>query len=215
MQLGSGSGSPQGVRVGVVGGGYWGSKHVRTLSTLPEVSQVVAVDPCLERVRALAGTYPALQVRATLASALDDVDAVVIATPPRTHAPLALQASKQVMLQSLDEPEFARAMTRRYEAADRMLASDFNSAIFEHFQDACRRARKQRRLADHHVADVDRMKSVHIFFRSDRVDHCLFRNVRRQRQLDEYAVDFRFPIQLPDPLEKLLLSGRCRQSIHF
>ena len=39
-------------------------------------------------------------------------------------APLALQASKQVMLQSLDEPDFAKAMTRRYEAAERMLASD-------------------------------------------------------------------------------------------
>ena len=39
-------------------------------------------------------------------------------------APLALQASKQVMLQSLDEPEFAQAMTRRYEAAERMLASE-------------------------------------------------------------------------------------------
>jgi enoyl-CoA hydratase/carnithine racemase len=39
-------------------------------------------------------------------------------------APLALQASKQVMLQSLDEPDFARAMTRRYEAAERMLASE-------------------------------------------------------------------------------------------
>jgi enoyl-CoA hydratase/carnithine racemase len=39
-------------------------------------------------------------------------------------APLALQASKQVMLQSLEEPDFAKAMTRRYEAAERMLASD-------------------------------------------------------------------------------------------
>ena len=39
-------------------------------------------------------------------------------------APLALQASKQVMLQSLDEADFAHAMTRRYEAAERMLASD-------------------------------------------------------------------------------------------
>jgi crotonobetainyl-CoA hydratase len=39
-------------------------------------------------------------------------------------APLALQASKQVMLQSLDEPDFAKAMTRRYDAAERMLASD-------------------------------------------------------------------------------------------
>ena len=39
-------------------------------------------------------------------------------------APLALQASKQVMLQSLDERDFAHAMTRRYEAAERMLASE-------------------------------------------------------------------------------------------
>jgi crotonobetainyl-CoA hydratase len=39
-------------------------------------------------------------------------------------APLALQASKQVMLQSLEEPDFAKAMTKRYEAAERMLASE-------------------------------------------------------------------------------------------
>jgi len=39
-------------------------------------------------------------------------------------APLALEASKQVMLQSLDEPVFAQGMRRRYEAAERMLASD-------------------------------------------------------------------------------------------
>jgi crotonobetainyl-CoA hydratase len=39
-------------------------------------------------------------------------------------APLALQASKQVMLESLDQAPFARAMTRRYDAAERMLASD-------------------------------------------------------------------------------------------
>lgn len=38
-------------------------------------------------------------------------------------APLALQASKQVMLKSLEEPDFAKAMTQRYEAAERMLAS--------------------------------------------------------------------------------------------
>ena len=36
----------------------------------------------------------------------------------------ALEASKQVMLQSLEEPDFAKAMTRRYDAAERMLASD-------------------------------------------------------------------------------------------
>jgi predicted dehydrogenase len=72
------------------------------LSSLADVEQVSVIDPCLERVRALASTYPALQVRASLASALDDVDAVVIATPPRTHAPIALQAleaGKHVMVE--------------------------------------------------------------------------------------------------------------------
>jgi len=40
------------------------------------------------------------------------------------NAPLALQASKQVMLQSAAEPDLARAWAMRYEAAERMLASD-------------------------------------------------------------------------------------------
>ena len=39
-------------------------------------------------------------------------------------APLALEASKQVMLQSLAEADLAAAMTRRYPAAERMLASE-------------------------------------------------------------------------------------------
>jgi crotonobetainyl-CoA hydratase len=39
-------------------------------------------------------------------------------------APLALEASKQVMLQSLAEPDLRDAMAAHYEAADRMLASD-------------------------------------------------------------------------------------------
>lgn len=39
-------------------------------------------------------------------------------------APLAVQASKQVMLQSLAEPDLTRAWAARYEAAERMLASE-------------------------------------------------------------------------------------------
>ena len=39
-------------------------------------------------------------------------------------APLALEASKQVMLESLDEPGLEAAMNRRYPAAERMLASE-------------------------------------------------------------------------------------------
>jgi crotonobetainyl-CoA hydratase len=39
-------------------------------------------------------------------------------------APLALQASKQVMLRSLDMPDLETAMRAKYPAAERMLASD-------------------------------------------------------------------------------------------
>ena len=39
-------------------------------------------------------------------------------------APLAVQACKQVMLQSLAEPDLAAAMRRKYPAAERMLASE-------------------------------------------------------------------------------------------
>ena len=39
-------------------------------------------------------------------------------------APLAIEASKQVMLQSLAAPGLDAAMTMRYPAAERMLASE-------------------------------------------------------------------------------------------
>lgn len=39
-------------------------------------------------------------------------------------APLAIQASKQVMLQSLEEPSIEKALRRKYPAAERMLGSD-------------------------------------------------------------------------------------------
>jgi predicted dehydrogenase len=80
------------LRVGVVGCGYWGSKHIRVLHGLTGVEQVIAIDPCEERVESLRRTFRGLPVFADLPSALDHLDAVVIATPPRTHAKLALQA---------------------------------------------------------------------------------------------------------------------------
>jgi crotonobetainyl-CoA hydratase len=39
-------------------------------------------------------------------------------------APLALEAAKQVMLQSLDEPDLRKSMQKTYSAAERMLASE-------------------------------------------------------------------------------------------
>lgn len=81
-----------GLRVGVVGCGYWGSKHVRTLMSMEQVSRVSVVDPSDERRAAVTRVYPRVDDYKTLAEALGKIDAVVIATPPSLHAPLALEA---------------------------------------------------------------------------------------------------------------------------
>lgn len=85
-------GNTGGLRVGVVGVGYWGSKHVRTMRSLDSVDRVVVIDPSEERVRRLRHSFPEVDGYAALDDALDHVDAVVIATPPTTHAPLAIRA---------------------------------------------------------------------------------------------------------------------------
>jgi predicted dehydrogenase len=89
------------IRVAVVGYGYWGSKHVRVLSGRPDVS-VVVVDESEERREAATSHHRGIGAAACLADALDDVDAVVVATPPVSHAKLALtalQARKHVLVE--------------------------------------------------------------------------------------------------------------------
>jgi len=81
-----------GLRVAVVGCGYWGSKHARVLQTLDEVEQVVHVDGRADRLNGLSRAFPNAPCFPTLQAALPAVDAVVIATPPTTHVPLALSA---------------------------------------------------------------------------------------------------------------------------
>jgi predicted dehydrogenase len=84
-----------GLRVGVVGCGYWGSKHVRALLSLESVAKVAVIEPNDERSGALTRTFPGVVSYPSLDLALPHIDAVVIATPPSTHAPLALQAIAQ------------------------------------------------------------------------------------------------------------------------
>jgi predicted dehydrogenase len=82
------------VRVAVVGYGYWGSKHVRVLSSLPGV-QVTIVDNDPERIAEARRIYPSAESAHRLEDVLRRVDAVVVATPPTSHATVALQALRQ------------------------------------------------------------------------------------------------------------------------
>lgn len=83
-----------GLSIGVIGCGYWGSKHVRVLNAITNVRQVVIVEPDPESRAAILSAFPAARGFPDLASALPHVDAIVIATPPTTHFDLALSALK-------------------------------------------------------------------------------------------------------------------------
>ncbi len=82
-----------GIRIGVVGVGYWGSKHMRVLRSTTGVSSVVGVDQRHTTTRAIPEQVDSGDVGfADIGDALPHVDAVVIATPPSSHARLGLQA---------------------------------------------------------------------------------------------------------------------------
>jgi predicted dehydrogenase len=91
-----------GIRVGVVGVGYWGAKQLRVMQSAPGVASVVAVDARLGQLPALAHLVADGRGFTSLADALPHVDAVVIATPPATHAVLgvqAIRAGKHVLIE--------------------------------------------------------------------------------------------------------------------
>jgi len=116
-----------GIRVGVVGVGYWGSRHVRVLRSTTGVAMVIGVD---ERFTGKTGEPQQVDCDvpgyASLEDALPAVDAVVIATPPSSHYSLGLQAieaGKHVLIEkplaaSLSE---ATALVNAAEAAGTVL----------------------------------------------------------------------------------------------
>jgi len=80
------------LKVGVVGCGYWGSKHVRVLTAMPQVALVVAIDHDPSTLSSLARRFPQIGTASALADVGAELDAVVVATPARTHGALATEA---------------------------------------------------------------------------------------------------------------------------
>ncbi len=82
-----------GIRVGVVGVGYWGSRHVRVLRSTTGVTTVIGVDQRFSKIGdGRKEPEYGITAYADIEDALPRVDAVIIATPPASHAPLALKA---------------------------------------------------------------------------------------------------------------------------
>ena len=91
-------------RVGVVGAGYWGPNLIRNLAELPGSPLAAVCDVQPARLEYARARYPGVALYDTFDGLLADegVNAVVIATPPETHARLAgqaLQAGKHVFVE--------------------------------------------------------------------------------------------------------------------
>jgi len=90
------------MRVGLVGGGYWGSKHLRVCAGLAEIDELVLAELDEKRRESLMAAFPSIDGVATLDELLERVDAVIIATKPGTHASLGrsvLSAGKHCLIE--------------------------------------------------------------------------------------------------------------------
>jgi predicted dehydrogenase len=91
------------LRIGIIGYGYWGPNLARNFAQVDGAELSCASDLRPENLAALARRYPGLHTSIDCRTLLDDpdVDAIVIATPVRSHfelAMLALSAGKHVFV---------------------------------------------------------------------------------------------------------------------
>jgi predicted dehydrogenase len=92
------------VTIGIVGLGYWGPNLARTFDELPGADLRWLCDVSPETRLAFCNRFPTARVTADINDLLSDdtLDAIVIATPSRTHASLArraLEADKHVFVE--------------------------------------------------------------------------------------------------------------------
>lgn len=92
------------VRVAVVGAGYWGPNLIRNFAACGDTELVAVCDRDKGRLEQVLRPYPSVEALHDFSEVLqrDDIDAVAIATPVDTHAPLgiaALQAGKHVLVE--------------------------------------------------------------------------------------------------------------------
>lgn len=128
-------GNRAGLRVAVVGVGYWGTRHLRVLRSTTGVTAVIGVD---ERFTRTGNESPEIDhgipTYSCIEDALPHVDAVIIATPPSSHASLGLKAiesGKHVLIEKPMAPTTGTAL-RLIEAASAANVFLMPGHTFEH-----------------------------------------------------------------------------------
>ncbi|UVK50965.1 Gfo/Idh/MocA family oxidoreductase [Mesorhizobium sp. AR02] len=101
-------------RIAVLGCGYWGSNHIRTLKALGALHAVS--DANRARAEGFASEQDCLAIEPDQLFVRDDIDAIVMALPPQFHADLAVRAAengKDVLVEkpiALTVPDAERAV---------------------------------------------------------------------------------------------------------
>lgn len=79
-------------RIAVLGCGYWGSNHIRTLKSLGALYAVSDING--PRAEGFAADHEVLAISPDEVLRRDDIDAVVLALPPQFHADVAIRAAE-------------------------------------------------------------------------------------------------------------------------
>jgi predicted dehydrogenase len=119
------------LKVAVIGAGYWGPNLVRNFRSSPDWDLVAVCDLDAQRAARVIGDRSTVEVETDVAKLLqrDDIDAVAIATPARTHAELAIAASRAGKHVLVEKPlastlEDARRMVQAAADNERVLMLD-------------------------------------------------------------------------------------------
>jgi predicted dehydrogenase len=119
------------VRIGIVGYGYWGPNLVRNVALTPGAKVAAVCDLQDDRLAPVRAQYPTVRTTTRYADLLDDpeIDAIAVATPVRSHYPLALQAlqaGKHVFVEKplAQSAAEAHALVEEAERRDRVLMVD-------------------------------------------------------------------------------------------
>ncbi|MGV2336658.1 MAG UNVERIFIED_CONTAM: Gfo/Idh/MocA family oxidoreductase [Planctomycetaceae bacterium] len=119
------------VNVAVIGAGYWGPNLIRNFNSCPSAKLLAVCDRDADRLRKVLSGYPAVRGCSSTDELFADpeIDAVAIATPVDTHAPLALAAiaaGKHVLVEKplAANVSDAEAMVNAARQAGRVLMVD-------------------------------------------------------------------------------------------
>ena len=115
------------IRIGVIGLGYWGPNLVRCFQEFPECQVAYICDRDIEKLRHVCSRFPDVIGTTDDAEVLrrDRVDAVVVATPTKTHYQLAKRALSHGLHTFVEKP----LATSSQECADLIELADSNRCV--------------------------------------------------------------------------------------